>query len=377
MSGIPKQFSILPYFLFPPLLFAFVVAVVLMFTLSAQTLGRSYLFSDAVVVLETKIEIGDSIEIENYPISHPIFKSLGLPTSSEFRVDGKKFVYLSEKSNLGLQQFQFTSGLRGNDYQIIIENVLADVDIEQIESQILEILGSEESLYGVYFYDLLREVSGGINDLKTFPPASISKVPTALLVLRDIDAGKYHLSSNYPMKNHNKPYSYGNLYYVREGTDVSLQTYLWESIVNSDNTATISLEEILGGYGEVNKRTVEELEAEIFFRKPHDARARHVGHVFRGIYNQDYLTVKNNEYLLDLLLNTAGHLQDGIPAGVPAGVEVAHKTGQLPGHAWEDAGIVYGEKTDYVLVILNKRITYATARDKIQRISEVVYQALN
>ncbi len=139
----------------------------------------------------------------------------------------------------------------------------------------------------------------------------------------------------------------------------------------------MTLENVLGGYLKNNEKTINQLGVEVFFRWPHEAYARDIAKVFEGIYKGTYLKDDTNNFLLNLLLNTAPHLQDGIPAGLPEQTKIAHKTGQLPGYSWEDAGIIYGEKTDYVLVIINREIDYDTARSKIQQISKVVYEALN
>jgi beta-lactamase class A len=48
------------------------------------------------------------------------------------------------------------------------------------------------------------------------------------------------------------------------------------------------------------------------------------------------------------------HFNDGIPAGLPAGTVVGHKTGSIT-KIHHDAGIVYGPKP-YVLVVLVRGI---------------------
>ncbi len=43
-------------------------------------------------------------------------------------------------------------------------------------------------------------------------------------------------------------------------------------------------------------------------------------------------------------------INNRLPAGLPAGTSIAHKTGDLDGYV-HDAGIVYGPKTDYLIVM--------------------------
>ena len=65
---------------------------------------------------------------------------------------------------------------------------------------------------------------------------------------------------------------------------------------------------------------------------------------------------------------------DEIPAGLPPGTRVAHKTGQITGHL-HDAAIVYPQRRGpYVLVVLTRGIDdEKVARSLIADISRMVY----
>jgi beta-lactamase class A len=65
---------------------------------------------------------------------------------------------------------------------------------------------------------------------------------------------------------------------------------------------------------------------------------------------------------------------DEIPAGLPPGTRVAHKTGQITGHL-HDAAIIYPSgRTPYVLVVLTRGIDdEKVARSLIADISRLVY----
>jgi len=65
-----------------------------------------------------------------------------------------------------------------------------------------------------------------------------------------------------------------------------------------------------------------------------------------------------------------------IPAGLPAGTRVAHKTGWITG-VLHDAAVVYPrDRTPYVLVVLTRGIPDdKVARQLIADISRLVYQA--
>jgi beta-lactamase class A len=65
---------------------------------------------------------------------------------------------------------------------------------------------------------------------------------------------------------------------------------------------------------------------------------------------------------------------DEIPAGLPPGTRVAHKTGQITGHL-HDAAIIYPSgRAPYVLVVLTRGIDdEKVARSLIADISRLVY----
>ncbi len=68
---------------------------------------------------------------------------------------------------------------------------------------------------------------------------------------------------------------------------------------------------------------------------------------------------------------------EGIPAGLPAGTQVAHKTGSIT-RIRHDGGIVYlQDGTAYVLVVLTKGIADSAVADQlIADISRIVYEAV-
>jgi beta-lactamase class A len=77
----------------------------------------------------------------------------------------------------------------------------------------------------------------------------------------------------------------------------------------------------------------------------------------------------DTQMLLGLLKNQA--YRERIPAGVPNGIAVADKPGWLP-NVENDAGIVYGPKSAYVLVVM----TTASVPQPLANLSQIVYNQL-
>ncbi len=79
---------------------------------------------------------------------------------------------------------------------------------------------------------------------------------------------------------------------------------------------------------------------------------------------------ENTDKMLELLKKQ--RLNNKLPAALPEGVTVAHKTGEL-GMFTHDAGIVYGKKGEYIIVVLSESPAPAAAEDRIADVSKAVY----
>jgi beta-lactamase class A len=255
-------------------------------------------------------------------------------------------------------------------------------NLESLNQQILSILSNEQDLYAFYIYDLKNNKELSHNETISKPPASISKIPYAILTLRDIQSEKHSLDSTYPIQESYKPYETDGMYFYPNGSQVKLSEYLERLITQSDNTAMEHLEAHLGGYEEVNRRIKDELGLENLTKYPHETNAENVKEMFKKIYFQEYLDEEHNEYLLNLLMNTDSRFDDRIVEGVAnkPDAKVAHKIGQIDtdnGQTYHDAGIIYGKNTDIIIVVLNEDIDPQKAKTKISDITKLVYETLN
>ncbi len=231
---------------------------------------------------------------------------------------------------------------------------------------------------GVYVKNIKTGEEITINENEEFFPASIYKLPLAVLILKDIDDKKVSFDDNYIVNYSHIAYSYDALA-SKIGSSVSVR-YLLESLIrNSDNTAQKLLTtEIIGGYENFNKRIIEDLKIDGFQGNFENLSVtpREVGTLLENIYHKKYLSGVSNEYLLELLSSTSSSFDDRIVIGVPDDTRVAHKIGQLD-DIYQDAGIVYGDE-DYIIVLMNEKImSYDMASKKISDISNLIWNYFN
>ena len=69
-------------------------------------------------------------------------------------------------------------------------------------------------------------------------------------------------------------------------------------------------------------------------------------------------------------------LNDVLPKYLPENIVVAHKTGNIDAFD-NDAGIVYGPKGDYIIVLLSESDNPAGAEDRMAQLSKAVYDYFN
>ena len=256
-------------------------------------------------------------------------------------------------------------------------------ELAELTTQITTLLGEEAADYGVRITGLRSGKQVSVNAETILPPASVSKLPHALLVLRDVQAGKISLEDTYPILGVTKAYPSDALYHLRSGTRMSFRELLQYLIHASDNTAMLTLERYLGGRDAFNERVKTELGVELY-RDPHETTAAEIGTLLSGIWSGQYLDFYHNHFLLyELLGRTYETYDDRIVAGVKdfPDVFVAHKIGSLAsretGVTYHDAGIVYGPWDDLAVVVLNRQTSEPAATEKIREITRLAYAAFN
>jgi beta-lactamase class A len=233
---------------------------------------------------------------------------------------------------------------------------------------------------------------------RIFHAASTMKVPVMIELYRQVKAGTLSLGDPLPVTNRFHSIVDGSPYALSEGDDSDREVYaaagrtltlgqLCEAMITvSSNLATNLLIEKLGV--ENIRRTVTRLGADAgggmqVLRGVEDGKAFE-----KGLNNTT--TARG---LLTLLLKLAHgqavdrpsdaamieilerqRFNDGIPAGLPAGLAVAHKTGDIT-RINHDAGIVYASRP-YVLVVLVRGIADKKESSAlIARISRTVYES--
>ena len=240
-----------------------------------------------------------------------------------------------------------------------------------IRARIAEVPGARVA---VGYRHLARPDSLFINADSSYHAASTMKVPVMVQLFRKIDVGELRLSDSIPLRNEfrsivdGSPYSLNtaddsdSLLYSRLGGSAPLEELVDAMIARSSNLATNVLIDVAGG-GEAITATMRTFGArDIQVRRGvedgkayraglnNTTTARDMSAILAALETGRAASPKSTAVMRDILLRQ--EFNDGIPAGLPPGTSVAHKTGWITATA-HDAAIVYPSSGEpYVLVVL-------------------------
>lgn len=91
---------------------------------------------------------------------------------------------------------------------------------------------------------------------------------------------------------------------------------------------------------------------------------------YEKLYAGELASEENTQKMISLLKNQ--QLNDGLTKYLPNGTQIAHKTGDI-GWYKHDAGIVFSEKGDYIIIVMSESDFPAGAQEKIALLSKAVY----
>jgi beta-lactamase class A len=235
-----------------------------------------------------------------------------------------------------------------------------------------------------------------INADESMHAASTMKVPVMIELFRQVDSHGLSLDQKILLVNRfgsivdGSPYSLNSgddsdsLVYRMVGDRVGVRDLMYHMITRSSNLATNALIALVGA-----KRTtaaMRSLGAEKIqvLRGVEDGKAyerglnntttaRDLAIIMEAIQENRAASPESCEAMRQILLHQ--EFNDEIPAGLPTGTPVAHKTGQITAHL-HDAAIVYPRDAGpYVLVILTRGIPdEKVARTLMADISRMVYE---
>lgn len=233
---------------------------------------------------------------------------------------------------------------------------------------------SQGNQIGLYFEYLNTGANVSINQDKRFWPASLSKMPTALAVMKKIQDNEWKLNNELVLFEEDKRDNYGQLYKMPTGTRLTIETLLKKLLLDSDNTASrIFIRNLEAeNFSEIS----EALGMKEMFNEELKITAKEYSRIFRALYSSSYLKREYSEQLLEWLSETS--FTTFLDAGIPDDVKFSHKIGeQYKEKVFLDSGITYVPNRPYLMTVIievRQDEDINKAREIMAEISKVVYE---
>lgn len=256
-------------------------------------------------------------------------------------------------------------------YNVQAKKIRTNNDTSRATTQFLttlqDTLQDTQGSYSIYVYRLNEDKGYGLNEDVVMPAASIMKIPIMTAVLSLVDGGQLRLTDSYPLNSDDIRSGSGPLEFVTPGTQLTLDYLLKVSGQNSDNTAPVILDKIVGV--NVVKAMISKLGMASTSFDDNTTTAADLGAMWKNLYAGNILSSNSHDVLWTDLENSI--YEDRLPAGVPDNVEVVHKVGS-DSDLWSDSGIVLA-KEPFVLSILTQGVDLQQAQALVPKITKMIW----
>ena len=249
------------------------------------------------------------------------------------------------------------------------------VNIQPLRERLNEIVNTEpDQTVSVYFEFLNTGANVQINNDSRFYPASLVKLPSAMVAMKKVEDGDWKLSSRLVLYDQDKDNRYGQLHQEQTGTSFTIEELLRRLLIESDNTAHNMF------MRNFSSEELDELKDTIglddLFDEKSEISAKEYSRLFRSLYNSSFLKREGSQHILDLLTKT--QFDNMLPSGMPADVLFAHKIGEDDNQRnYLDSGIVYLQNRPYLLTVMVKQHDQPAAEQIMKRISEAAHGYVN
>lgn len=295
------------------------------------------------------------------------------------------FFYFSQPVKQGCSKdYPFIS--REIDCQSIDEKAS---QVEGLRKNITQIINDEKSQghiirTSVFYRDLNTRRWFGANDIDKFYPASLIKLPVSIMYYKVAELEPYIFDKELQIpaeEGDNSDQHYPPADPLLAGKTYTIKEMIRHMLIYSDNAPFSVLydggklfrDKILSDLGVYEPPTGQSQEV-------WNVTARSYANIFRMLYNASYVSVQSANEILDTLSQST--FKNGIVAGVPENVKVAHKFGEAEGiqsdgtvqsRILNDCGIVYKPDAPYILCLMTEGQDYTQMEKVMERISKDAY----
>lgn len=258
----------------------------------------------------------------------------------------------------------------------------------KLENLVNTKLGDQCSHISVYYRDLNNGPWFGIAQDELFSAASLLKVPTMMAFFNSAKNNPDLLLTKIKFNlkiDENESLNIPSPIKLLQGESYTIDELIRDMIVYSDNNASTALQDYLPQ--EFFDKTFTDLGMKIpQVREAQDMISiKEYASFFRILYNATYLGKLMSVKALKLL--TEVKFKDGLVAGVPSNITVAHKYGErgifdkagkkIETLQFHECGIIYYPKRPYILAVMTRGKDLKYLISVVRDISKLVYEEID
>lgn len=239
--------------------------------------------------------------------------------------------------------------------------------------------------YSLYFRDLSSGLWFGINESSAFFPASLFKLPIAIAAYKEGEENPAFLTTELvytqELANQNMEIQTNADSSLVVGRAYTVDSLIELMLINSDNGA----KDLLAN--SISKRYISDLFRIVSLSDPvnmksYEVSSRKYAHFLRVLYGSSYINEEHSEKILEALSKST--FRDGMVAGIPGNIKVAHKFGvyqfedvvggvRQNSQQLHDCGVVYDLNNPYLFCFMTKGKDLETLYKIISHVSNLVY----
>lgn len=260
--------------------------------------------------------------------------------------------------------------------QAVIQSSENNEFSEEIDRAVNDALVGSQGTYSVVVKDLQTGDMYTRNADQTYATASLYKLWTMAVVYQFIEEGRLQKDQvlSATVADLNEAFSIPPEEAERTEGEITMtiSEALERMITVSENyPAHLLTREV--GLASLNSFLANKKLTESSTGSPPKTTANDLALFYEKLYRGEIVSKASSEEMIELLKRQT--LNDRIPKYLPKSVEVAHKTGEL-GSVKHDAGIIYTDKGDYIMIFLSESSNQLQAAERIAMMADNIYTYL-
>lgn len=256
------------------------------------------------------------------------------------------------------------------------------LDFTPLQNKVQKYINDNHLNVSVYVKNYRNGASMGINANEGYFPASLNKLPVAILIMEKIENGDLTFDTLLNITDDDKKNTSGDIYKTQQ-KQMPVRILLEKMLKDSDNTAF----SVLLGYTNPNdlKILLDYLGIDIYTNYHVKVFApanttlyispRLMYNIFSSLYYSTVLEPKNSQYILSLLTNTVFDIKKA--AELPDDVIVSQKFGESysdNNRYFHSCGIMYIGKSKIFYCVMTKDVPFEEAKKTVGNILHDTYK---